>query len=190
MAQAARNEEPALGFSTFFVPMFRVERIYLDEQVGTVQSYRQRFEARVGRSVESTILDATRERPTTSPPLVSRDLLEDSTRTGRSRRSSSAGVMPPFLQVLGLLGREHELARARARAGRHRQLEAAHLGPLGAQIDQHRGAGLERLEHLARGAGDDVDQDAVGLGALVGGGVATGHGGASATRSARRGPAE
>jgi hypothetical protein len=53
MAQAARNEEPALGFSTLFVPMFRVERIYLDEQVGMVRSYRQRFEARVGRSVES-----------------------------------------------------------------------------------------------------------------------------------------
>ena len=56
MAQAARNEEPALGFSTIFVPMFRVERIYLDEQVGMVRSYRQRFEARVGRSVESYLL--------------------------------------------------------------------------------------------------------------------------------------
>jgi hypothetical protein len=53
MAQAARNEEPSLGFSTIFVPMFRVERIYLDEQVGMVRSYRQRFEARVGRSIES-----------------------------------------------------------------------------------------------------------------------------------------
>ena len=53
MAQAARNEEPALGFSTIFVPMFRVERIYLDEQVGMVLSYRQRFEGRVGRSIEA-----------------------------------------------------------------------------------------------------------------------------------------
>ena len=59
MAQAARNEEPALGFSTIFVPMFRVERIYLDEQVGMVRSYRQRFEARVGRSVESYLLRPT-----------------------------------------------------------------------------------------------------------------------------------
>jgi hypothetical protein len=56
MAQAARNEEPSLGFSTIFVPMFRVERIYLDEQVGMVRSYRQRFEARVGRSIESYLL--------------------------------------------------------------------------------------------------------------------------------------
>jgi hypothetical protein len=56
MAQAARNEEPSLGFSTIFVPMFRDERIYLDEQVGMVQSYRQRFEARVGRSLESYLL--------------------------------------------------------------------------------------------------------------------------------------
>ena len=51
VAQAARDDEPALGFSTMFVPMFRVERIYLDEQVGAVQSYRQRFEQRVGRAV-------------------------------------------------------------------------------------------------------------------------------------------
>jgi hypothetical protein len=51
LAQAARGEELTLGFSTLFVPMFRVERIYLDEQVGAVRSYRQRFEQRVGRSV-------------------------------------------------------------------------------------------------------------------------------------------
>ncbi|HVR28840.1 MAG TPA: hypothetical protein VMS86_04840 [Thermoanaerobaculia bacterium] len=49
LAQAARGEELSLGFSTLFVPMFRVERIYLDEQVGAVQSYRQRFEDRVGQ---------------------------------------------------------------------------------------------------------------------------------------------
>ena len=56
MAQAARDEERSLGFSTVFVPMFRVERIYLDEQVGAVLSYRQRFESRVGRSLESYLL--------------------------------------------------------------------------------------------------------------------------------------
>ena len=49
LGQAARGEELSLGFSTLFVPMFRVERIYLDEQVGAVRSYRQRFEQRVGR---------------------------------------------------------------------------------------------------------------------------------------------
>ena len=51
LAQAACGEELTLGFSTIFVPMFRVERIYLDEPVGAVQSYRQRFEERVGRPV-------------------------------------------------------------------------------------------------------------------------------------------
>ena len=53
LAQAASGEEVSLGFSTIFVPMFRVERIYLDEPVGMVMSYQQRFEARVGRSIES-----------------------------------------------------------------------------------------------------------------------------------------
>ena len=35
-----------------FVPLFRVERIFLDEEVGEVESYRRRFERRVGEGVE------------------------------------------------------------------------------------------------------------------------------------------
>lgn len=53
MAQAARREEQTLGLSTMFAPLFRVERIFLDEPVGEVESYRQRFLRRVGMSVES-----------------------------------------------------------------------------------------------------------------------------------------
>ncbi len=49
MTQAARREEtPALGLATMFLPLFRVERMFLDEQVGAVESYHQRFESRVG----------------------------------------------------------------------------------------------------------------------------------------------
>ena len=51
--QIARQEAHALGLSTMFVPLFRVERIFLDEQVGEVESYRQRFEKRVGATVEN-----------------------------------------------------------------------------------------------------------------------------------------
>ncbi len=52
MLQARRQEKPSLGLSTTFMPMFRVERIFLDEQVGEVESYRQRFERSVGVTVE------------------------------------------------------------------------------------------------------------------------------------------
>lgn len=52
MLQARRDTTPSLGLATTFVPMFRVERIFLDEQVGEVQSYRQRFEQTVGLTVE------------------------------------------------------------------------------------------------------------------------------------------
>jgi hypothetical protein len=52
MAQASRQGDQALGLSTMFVPLFRVERIFLDEAVGEVESYRQRFQRRVGVSVE------------------------------------------------------------------------------------------------------------------------------------------
>ena len=34
-----------------FVPLFRVERIFLDEPAGTVKSYAQRFAQVVGREV-------------------------------------------------------------------------------------------------------------------------------------------
>ena len=52
MAQAAQGKSQTLGLSTMFVPLFRVERVYLDEPVGAVESYRHRFERRVGVSVE------------------------------------------------------------------------------------------------------------------------------------------
>jgi hypothetical protein len=54
MAQVARKErrDQGLGLVTMFVPLFRVERVFLDEQVGEVESYRQRFERRVGESIE------------------------------------------------------------------------------------------------------------------------------------------
>ena len=52
MLQACRQGEPSLGLSTTFAPMFRVERIFLDEQVGEVESYSQRFERSVGVTVE------------------------------------------------------------------------------------------------------------------------------------------
>jgi hypothetical protein len=55
MFQVARNEPQALGLSTMFVPLFRVERVFLDEQVGEVESYRQRFESQVGQPVERFI---------------------------------------------------------------------------------------------------------------------------------------
>lgn len=52
MIQATRDEPPTLGLATMFLPLFRVERMFLDEQVGAVESYRQRFESRVGMPVE------------------------------------------------------------------------------------------------------------------------------------------
>ena len=52
MLQAAGSETPTLGLSTMFLPLSRVERMFLDEQVGVVESYWQRFESRVGVAVQ------------------------------------------------------------------------------------------------------------------------------------------
>ena len=51
MAQALRDEPPTLGLATLYVPLFRVEKIYLDEPVGMIESLQDRFERRVGVTV-------------------------------------------------------------------------------------------------------------------------------------------
>ena len=55
VTEIARREPSDLGLATMFVPLFRIERIFLDEQVGAVESYRQRFERRVGAPVADFI---------------------------------------------------------------------------------------------------------------------------------------
>jgi hypothetical protein len=52
-ARAVARQETTLDLATMFVPLFRVERMFLDEQVGEVESYRQRFHRMVGVAVES-----------------------------------------------------------------------------------------------------------------------------------------
>ncbi len=53
VTQIAADRTPSIGLSKMFAPMLRVERIFLDEQIGEVESYCQRFERRVGVSVAS-----------------------------------------------------------------------------------------------------------------------------------------
>ena len=49
--EIARGEEQNIEMITMFVPLFRVERIFLDEPAGTIKSYAQRFESVVGTTV-------------------------------------------------------------------------------------------------------------------------------------------
>ena len=46
--EVARGDESELDLITMFVPLFRVERIFLDEPLGAIKSYGQRFEESVG----------------------------------------------------------------------------------------------------------------------------------------------
>ncbi|HYC93973.1 MAG TPA: hypothetical protein VEO54_32535 [Thermoanaerobaculia bacterium] len=50
--QIARGEEAEIEMITMFAPLFRVERIFLDEPAGYIQSYGQRFQQVVGRTVQ------------------------------------------------------------------------------------------------------------------------------------------
>lgn len=49
--QIARDEETDIDMFTMFVPLFRVERIFLDEPSGAIRSFSQRFEDVTGRSI-------------------------------------------------------------------------------------------------------------------------------------------
>lgn len=51
--QVARDDEPNLDLITMFVPLFRVERIFLDEPSGSIKSYAQRFEDSVGQPIRT-----------------------------------------------------------------------------------------------------------------------------------------
>jgi hypothetical protein len=50
--QIARNEDLDLDLITMFVPLFRVERIFLDEPCGSVKSFSQRFEDVAGMTLQ------------------------------------------------------------------------------------------------------------------------------------------
>ncbi len=71
VTEVARREPSSLGLATMFVPLFRIERIFLDEQVGAVESYRQRFERRVGLAGRG-LPRARPRRGGRVPPLLSR----------------------------------------------------------------------------------------------------------------------
>jgi hypothetical protein len=47
--QLARGEDVDIAAVTMFVPLFRVERIFLDESLGAIRSYSQRCEEVAGQ---------------------------------------------------------------------------------------------------------------------------------------------
>lgn len=51
MGAIARGEPVTIGPSTVFFPLLRVERLFLDEPVGQVESMSQLFERRVGQPI-------------------------------------------------------------------------------------------------------------------------------------------
>ena len=50
--QIIQQEETAVGLNTIFFPMHRVERIIVDEPSGSIPSLAQRFQAKVGISIQ------------------------------------------------------------------------------------------------------------------------------------------
>ena len=71
-ARAVARREASLDLQTMFVPLFRVERMFLDEQVGEVESYGQRFARLAGVAVESHLgLSAGDDAARNEPGLVS-----------------------------------------------------------------------------------------------------------------------
>lgn len=53
--QLGAGSEPELGLETVFFPAHRIERISLDEQIGSVPSLASRFEQITGRAAADTL---------------------------------------------------------------------------------------------------------------------------------------
>jgi len=51
LRQVAHGDEPSIEMVTMFAPLFRVERIFLDEPSGAIKSYSQRFEDVIGMPI-------------------------------------------------------------------------------------------------------------------------------------------
>ncbi|MEM8962369.1 MAG: hypothetical protein AAGD38_12880 [Acidobacteriota bacterium] len=51
MTSVASERDPSMGLVSIFVPLRRIECVFLDERVGEVESYCERFERRVGVAV-------------------------------------------------------------------------------------------------------------------------------------------
>jgi hypothetical protein len=73
MRQEGRRSEPMIGATTLFFPMHRVEKVELDETVGPLTSYEDRFVQYVGRPIAESL--------GWTPPVA---------RRGRRRRSSGS----------------------------------------------------------------------------------------------------
>jgi hypothetical protein len=56
MRQVARKDPPDIGFATMFVPLFRVERIFLDEPTASIPSFAEQFYNVVGQRIDEVIL--------------------------------------------------------------------------------------------------------------------------------------
>lgn len=50
--QVIQQEETAVGLNTVFFPMHRVERIIVDEPSGSIPSLCQRFQTKVGMTIQ------------------------------------------------------------------------------------------------------------------------------------------
>ncbi len=50
--QVIQQEETAVGMNTVFFPMQRVERIMVDEPSGSIPSLSERFQAKVGLTIQ------------------------------------------------------------------------------------------------------------------------------------------
>ena len=55
VAQHEREEESVVGPSVIFVPMTRLEKILLDRSSGDLPSLAERFQRRIGRSVQQVL---------------------------------------------------------------------------------------------------------------------------------------
>ncbi len=59
MRQESGGGEDLISPSTLFVPMHRVERLYLDERSGVAESIAERFRAMTGRDARDVLEEST-----------------------------------------------------------------------------------------------------------------------------------
>jgi hypothetical protein len=101
MRQEARGEETLLGPTTLFYPLWRLERIEVDETVGPVPAYADRFRAQTGRSVQAASYGSSSSTSWERAPTGART-------TGTKRKRSACDQeRRPARGFSGVIGRLH-----------------------------------------------------------------------------------
>ena len=83
------SSQSPIGLATVFFPLYRVEKVELDELVGEVPSLAAMFQQKTGRTFRKYVKETRKTRQTLGPTTAEKIESDSRARTGDGRRSAN-----------------------------------------------------------------------------------------------------